>query len=135
MLLWPWTVAGFGSMGFATTVYHSLSILELKVLFCIIAYRPINTVFSTNLTYNTVTLNDPFALSCNADANPPARYRLFREHESLEEQSNGTFVTFASTRTKQVTFRCIPFNSFGDGHSKTISVTVYCKYIMHQLFL
>ena len=120
--------------------YHSrLSVLELKVLtgilFFIIAYHPINTVFSTNLTDNTVTLNDPFALLCNADAKPPARYRFYREHESLEEESNGTFVTFASTRTKQVTFRCIPFNSFGDGHSKTISVTVYCKYIMHQLYL
>ncbi|XP_068733650.1 fibroblast growth factor receptor 2-like isoform X1 [Montipora capricornis] len=88
-------------------------------------YRPINTVFSTNLANNKVNLSDSFTLTCNADANLPARYRLYREQEILEEQSNGTYVTFVSTRTKLVTYRCIPFNYLGDGHSKTIIVTVY----------
>ncbi|XP_068686490.1 hemicentin-1-like [Montipora foliosa] len=89
------------------------------------SYHPINTVFSTNLTNNTVNLNETFTLICNADANPAASYRLYREQESLEEQSNGTYLTFVSTRTKQVAYKCIPFNSFGDGPSKLINVTVY----------
>ncbi|XP_068685078.1 neural cell adhesion molecule 1-like [Montipora foliosa] len=89
------------------------------------SYHPINTVFSTNLTNNTVNLNETFTLVCNADANPAASYRLYREQESLEEQSNGTYLTFVSTRTKQVAYKCIPFNSFGDGPSKLINVTVY----------
>ena len=100
-----------------------------------IAYHPINTVFSTNLTNNTVNLNETFTLVCNADANPAASYRLYREQESLEEQSNGTYLTFVSTRTKQVAYKCIPFNSFGDGPSKLINVTVYCKYICCGLIL
>ena len=94
-----------------------------------IAYHPINTVFSTNLPNNTVNLNDNFTLLCNADANPAASYRLYREQQSLEEQNNGTYLTFVSTRTKQVAHRCIPFNSFGDGPSKMINITVYCKYM------
>ncbi|XP_068686471.1 uncharacterized protein [Montipora foliosa] len=89
------------------------------------SYRPINTVFSTNLTNNTVNLNESFILICNADANPAATFRLYREQEILQEHSNGTYLTFVSTRTKQVTYTCIPFNDFGDGLSKTINVTVY----------
>ncbi|XP_068733266.1 probable oxidoreductase PXDNL [Montipora capricornis] len=89
------------------------------------SYHPINTVFSTNLPNNTVNLNENFTLLCNADANPAASYRLYREQESLKEQNNGTYLTFVSTRTKQVAYRCIPFNSYGDGPSKVITVTVY----------
>ncbi|XP_068685507.1 hemicentin-2-like [Montipora foliosa] len=89
------------------------------------SYRPINTVFSTNLTNNTVSLNENFTLICKADANPAATFRLYREQEILQEHSNGTYLTFVSTRTKQVPHTCIPFNDFGDGHSKTINVTVY----------
>ncbi|XP_068686967.1 fibroblast growth factor receptor 4-like isoform X2 [Montipora foliosa] len=89
------------------------------------SYHPINTVFSTNLPNNTVNLNENFTLLCNADANPAASYRLYREQESLEEQNSGSYLTFVSTRTKQVAYRCIPFDSFGDGPSKLITVTVY----------
>ncbi|XP_068685530.1 fibroblast growth factor receptor 3-like isoform X2 [Montipora foliosa] len=97
------------------------------------SYHPINTVFSTNLPNNTVNLNDNFTLLCNADANPAASYRLYREQESLEEQNNGTYLTFVSTRTKQVAHICIPFNSFGDGPSKMITVTVYYNPISVRL--
>ncbi|XP_068733675.1 uncharacterized protein [Montipora capricornis] len=97
------------------------------------SYHPINTFFSTNLTNNTVNLNESFTLICNADANPAASYRLYREQESLQEQSNGTYLTFVSTRTKQVTYTCIPFNGFGDGLSKTITVTVYSNQVYAEL--
>ena len=114
----------------------SIGYLEPLVLYDFIAYHPINTVFSTNLNNNTVNLNETFTLLCNADANPAASYRLYREQESLEEQNSGTYVTYVSTRTKQVTYTCIPFNFFGDGPSKTINVSVYCKYIcIHCLFI
>ena len=130
MLLWPWTVAGFGPrLLLPQSTILSLASYRPFVLYGFIAYHPINTVFSTNLPNNTVNLNENFTLLCNADANPAASYRLYREQESLEEQNNGTYLTFVSTRTKQVAYRCIPFNSYGDGPSKVITVTVYCKYI------
>ena len=105
----------------------------------IIGYSPINTVFSTNLTKDIVDLNKIFNLTCSADANPAAKYRLYRGQENVvnitDGQSSGTFLTSVNNRVKQVTYRCIPFNSFGDGPTKTVNVTVYCKYLYNHVII
>ncbi|XP_068686971.1 fibroblast growth factor receptor 3-like isoform X2 [Montipora foliosa] len=123
----PLTITGKQNEGGYRCIAHNGigNVVTSDVFIAVQFYRPINTVFSASLTDNKVNLSDNFMLTCNADANPPARYRLYRGQESLEEQSNGTYLTFVGTRTKQVTYRCIPFNSFGNGPSKIITVTVY----------
>lgn len=70
---------------------------------------------------------------CSAEANPAAEFRLYKNDESLENitavsQNILLFETSVSERVEEVTYKCIPFNSFGDGPAKTITVTVHCKY-------
>lgn len=96
------------------------------------AYRPFNTNFSTNLT-NAALLNETFYLVCSAEANPAAEFRYYKKDESLANipagsQNISLFPTSVNERVKEVTYKCIPFNSFGDGPTKTITVTVHCKY-------
>lgn len=72
---------------------------------------------------------------CSAEANPAAGFRLYKDDGSLANitagsQSISNFVTSVSERVKQVTYKCIPFNSFGDGPTKTITVAVHCKYAL-----
>ncbi|XP_068734399.1 MAM domain-containing glycosylphosphatidylinositol anchor protein 1-like [Montipora capricornis] len=123
----PLTITGKQNEGgYRCTAHNGIgNVVTSDVFIAVQFYRPINTVFSSSLTKNKVNLSDNFTLTCNADANPSARYRLYKGQESLEEHSNGSYLTFVSTRTKLVTYRCIPFNYLGDGHSKTIIVTVY----------
>ena len=97
------------------------------------AFRPFETDFSTNLT-NAASLNETFYLMCRADANPAAEYRLYKEDESIANitagsQNIGLYATSVSERVNQVVYKCIPFNSFGDGPTETITVTVHreCK--------
>ena len=96
------------------------------------AFRPFNTDFSTNLT-NAASLNETFYLMCSAEANPAAEYRLYKEDESVANitagsQNTGLYATSVSDRVQQVVYKCTPFNLFGDGPSKTLAVTVHCKY-------
>ena len=70
---------------------------------------------------------------CNAVANPAAQYRLYKEDESMANitagsQNIGLYTTSVSERVNQVVYKCIPFNSFGDGPTKTITVTVHCEW-------
>ncbi|XP_074634705.1 fibroblast growth factor receptor 1-like isoform X1 [Acropora palmata] len=92
-------------------------------------YRPFNTDFLANLN-NAASLSEAFYLMCSAGANPAAEYRLYKEDESLANitagsQNIGLFATSVCDRVNQVVYKCIPFNSFGDGPTKTISVAVH----------
>jgi len=96
-------------------------------------YPPINTNLATpGLTNKTVVINTSFNLTCNAHANPPAKYRFFRQQQSLFNTTAGNntavYTTSVSERIKQVTYSCTPFNDYGDGPTQTITVTVHCKY-------
>ena len=109
----------------------------LTIIFCFLVYRPINTYLSTNLT-NAASLNETFYLKCSAEANPAAEYRLYKGNESVANntagnQNNGIYAVSVSDRVKEVVYRCIPFNSFGDGLIKTLVVIVHCK-CMHPMY-
>jgi len=92
-------------------------------------YHPIYTNLSTNLTDNIVVVNESLNLICSAQAKPSAKYRFYREQESLFNTTVGKnsdhHTTSVSERIKQVNFSCIPFNNFGDGLSDTRTVTVH----------
>lgn len=97
------------------------------------AYHPFNTYLSTNLA-NAASLNETFYLMCSAEANPAAKYRLYKGDKIIANitagsQNIGLYGTSVSDRMKEVVYKCIPFNSFGDGPTKELSVTLHCKYI------
>ena len=95
-------------------------------------YHPIKTKLETNLTNNTVVVNENFNLTCEAQANPLAKYRFYREQESLFNTTVGKnsdhYTTAVSERKNQVDFSCTPFNYIGDGPTDTVTVKVHCKY-------
>ena len=69
---------------------------------------------------------------CSAEANPAAEYRLYKGEESVANITTGSrniglYATSVCDRVNQVVYKCIPFNSFGDGPAKIINVTVHCK--------
>ena len=104
----------------------------MLILLFLLAYHPFNTYLSTNLT-NSASLNETFYLMCNAEANPVAEYRLYKGEESIanitaRSQNIALYVTSVGNRVNQVVYKCIPFNSLGDGPTKTITVTVHRKY-------
>ncbi|XP_068734398.1 limbic system-associated membrane protein-like [Montipora capricornis] len=99
-----------------------------SVFITVQSYRPINTILSTNLTNDTVNLDDIFNLVCSADGNPASKYRLYQDDNLVnitDGQSNGSYLMSVSNRVRQVTYKCIPFNSFGDGPANTIKVELY----------
>ncbi|XP_044168126.1 fibroblast growth factor receptor 3-like [Acropora millepora] len=92
-------------------------------------YRPFNTYFSTKLT-NAASLNEIFYLVCSGEANPGAEYRFYKEDQIVASitpasQNIGLYPMSVADRVNQVVYKCIPFNSFGDGPTKTINVTVH----------
>jgi len=109
-------------------LYKLLSCHEF-LLFSV--YRPFNTYFSTNLT-NAASLNEIFYLVCSGEANPGAEYRFYKEDQIVASitpgsQNIGLYPMSVADRVNQVVYKCIPFNSFGDGPTRTINVTVHCE--------
>ena len=114
--------------------YPILSRRRRRRISFVVDYRPINTHLVTpSLTNQTVVINTTFNITCSAQANPPAKYRFFREQQSLFTTSAGSnlavYTTSVNDKIKQVTYSCTPFNDYGDGPTETVTVTVHCKYI------
>lgn len=88
---------------------------------------------TTDLSDNTVIVNETFNISCRAQANPVANYRFYKGQENFENDTTGNDIavitTSVSERVKQVNHSCIPFNYFGDGPTEVIAVMVQCKYM------
>ena len=104
---------------------------QMLTIIFLLAYRPFNTNFSTNLT-RAASLNETFHLMCSAVANPAAEYRLYKEDEIVAKitggsQNIGLYASSVCERVKQVVYKCIPFNSFGDGPLQTLNITMRCK--------
>ena len=107
------------------------------VLFCsAIDYHPINTDLKTSLQNNIVKRNEAFNITCTAEASPTSMYQFFRGQESVFNDTSGVgvFTTNVTERLPNVMYTCIPYNSFGDGLVKDITVTVHCKYLKLTLW-
>ena len=100
-------------------------------------YSPGNTTNVTSSKVN-VEVNESFTLTCSAQANPPAKYKFFKNQALLHVTSTGgssyTHTTSVTDRINLVTFSCIPFNDYGDGLTKVIAVTVKCKYKLYVYY-
>ncbi|XP_022798002.1 hemicentin-1-like isoform X2 [Stylophora pistillata] len=89
-------------------------------------YHPIDTIVTTNLTDNTVVVNTTFNVTCSATARPSAKYRFYKGIEFVNDtDSDGVITTFVNERVKKVDYRCVPYNFYGDGKIRVVTVTVH----------
>ena len=89
-------------------------------------YRPLHTLLQTNTCNNFVTLNETFSITCTAEANPPAKYAIYKDETRIV--GNNSVVTSSVTeRVKRVTFTCKPSNFYGVGQMADVSLDVLCK--------
>ena len=78
-------------------------------------------------------MNESFNITCSSEANPPAKYRFYKDQDNFVNDTSGSDVSVMTTsvreRIKQVNYSCTPFNDFGDGPTEELTLTVLCKYI------
>lgn len=83
---------------------------------------------SAELSSVYVVVNVSFSITCSAQANPPAKYRFYKEQGSLFNtttgSNSGTYTTSVGERVSQVNYSCTPFNEYGDGPKEMITITV-----------
>ena len=90
-------------------------------------YRPFHALLQTNTSNNSVTLNETFSITCTAEANPPAKYAIYKDETRIV--GNNSVVTSSVTeRVKRVTFTCKPSNFYGIGQVADVSLDVLCKW-------
>jgi len=110
----------------------SLHVYKLHYFPLILDYRPIDTNLRTSLTDKSVVVSTSFDITCSSQANPPAKYRFYKDQDNFVNGTTGGDISVITTsinkRVKQVNYGCTPFNDFGDGSTKVITVTVLCKY-------
>ena len=96
-------------------------------------YHPINTNLRTSLVAKSVNVNTTFNITCSSKANPPAKYRFYKDKDNFVNDTTGSEVSVITTseseRRKQVNYSGTPFNDFGDGLTDGLTLTVLCKYI------
>ena len=82
---------------------------------------------------NSVVVNTSFNITCGAQANPPAKYKFYKDQVNFVNDTIGSDVsvitTSVSKRGKQVNYSCTPVNDFGDGLTDGLTLTVLCKYM------
>ena len=89
-------------------------------------YRPLNTLLQTNTSNNSVIMDETFSITCTTEANPPAKYVIYRDETTIV--GNNSVVTSSVTeRVKRVTFTCKPSNYYGVGQMAHVSLEVFCK--------
>ena len=85
----------------------------------------------TNLTNNVVFVKKTFSITCSTQANPPAKYRLYKGNEYINGADNdAVMITLAGERAKMVNYSCNPFNFYGNRTKGALAVTVHCKYLI-----
>ena len=94
-------------------------------------YRPVNATLIINTADSSVILNETFTITCDAQANPPATYEIFRDDGN--KVGSNSVVTTSVTEVEEnnsVTFTCKASNGYGDGPTAKITLEVYCKCIV-----
>ena len=106
--------------------------MGLFLHFCVLDFHPFGTQVMTTLQNNATVVNDTFNVTCTAEANPPAEYMIYKDDMSLINITSHPAVheTSVTERVNQARYKCVPFNSFGPGREKEITITVHCKYVM-----
>ena len=107
-------------------------VLCLHYLCLCLGYHPINSNLRTSLVGQSVNVNTNFDITCSAQANPPAKYRFYKDQDNFVNDTTGSHVSVITTsvneRIKQVNYSCTPFNDFGDGPTEELTLKVLCKY-------
>ena len=89
-------------------------------------HRPYYTVLQTNTSNNSVIVNETFSITCTTEANPPAKYEIFRDETTIVG-NNSVVTSSVKERVKRVTFTCKPSNFYGIGQMADVSLEVLCK--------
>ena len=92
----------------------------------ILDHRPLYTLLQTNTSNNAVAMNETFSITCTAEANPPAKYVIYRD-ESAIVGNNSVVTSSVAERVKRVTFTCKPSNFYGVGQMADVSLDVLCE--------
>ena len=109
------------------SILHNCLPIDLSLTVnSILDHRPLNTLLQTNSGNNFVTVNETFSITCTTEANPPAKYVIYRDETAIV--GNNSVVTSSVTeRVKRVTFTCKPSNFYGVGQMAHVSLDVLCK--------
>ena len=110
------------------SILHTCFPIDLSsTINSILDHRPLYTLLQTNTSNNSVTMNEIFSITCTAEANPPAKYAIYRDETKIV--GNNSVVTSSVTeRVKRVTFTCKPSNFYGVGQMTDVSLDVLCKW-------
>ena len=92
----------------------------------ILDHRPLKTLLQTNTGNNFVTVNETFSITCTSEANPPAKYVIYRDETAIVD-NNSVVTSSVTERVKRVTFTCKPSNFYGIGQMAHVSLNVLCK--------
>ena len=109
-------------------MYYLCSIILILTVKSFPDYRPVNTTLIVNNGNSSVIVNQTFNITCDAQANPPATYEIFRDDGN--KVGSNSVVTTSVTEVEgknSVTFKCKASNAYGDGPTAKITVEVYCK--------
>ena len=90
-------------------------------------HRPYSTLLQTNTSNNSVIMNVTFSITCTTEANPPAKYEIYRD-ETTFVGNNSVVTSSVTERVKRVTFTCKPSNFYGIGQMADVSLDVLCKW-------
>ena len=127
------TTSGPRLSSYPTRLSNRLSILHTSLSIDLtltvnefLDHRPLYTLLQTNTSNNSVIMNETFSITCTAEANPPAKYAIYRDETAIV--GNNSVVTSSVTgRMKRVTFTCKPYNIYGVGQMRNVSLEVLCK--------
>ena len=107
-------------------LYNCLPINLSSTINSFLDHRPYYTLLQTNTSHNFVIMNETFSITCTANANPPARYVIYRD-ETRIVGTNSVVTSSVTERVKRVTFTCKPSNFYGVGQMADVSLDVLCK--------